>query len=91
VLDYHNDTATQLTSRYFILTGIGASGFNGTEASISAGFVDVDEIVGGLGQDSVEGVNQNAAFAIHSTSVDYKVGTTTLHLTNVENLVGGNA
>ena len=89
VLNYQGDTTTLLTSRYFTLTGIGESGFNGTETSITGGFENIDEIVGGLGQDTLEGVNRNGTFNIHTASIDYTAGSTTLHLTHVENLVGG--
>ncbi len=89
VLDYQNDAGTLLTSRYFTLTGIGASGFNGTEATISAGFTDIDEIIAGQGADTLEGVNLDGTFHIHTSSVDYDAGGTNLHLSYVENLVGG--
>ena len=89
ILDYQNDTSTLLTSRYFTLTGIGTSGFNGTETTITAGFLNIDEIIAGQGADTVEGINQDGTFNIHTTSVDYSAGGTDLHLINVENLVGG--
>ena len=89
VLNYQGDSISLLTSRYFTLTGIGASGFGGTEHSISAGFSNVDEIIGGLGPDTLVGLNLDGRFNIHTGSVDYTAGGTTLHTTFTENLVGG--
>ena len=92
-LDYSLDSATILTGRSFTLTGQGLQdGFNGYEATtIAAGFSNVDEIMGGMYKDTLEGMNVDATFTIHpsGSGVDYQVGAHTLVTTSLENLVGG--
>ena len=90
-LDYHLDLTTYTDPRYFLLTGLGSlDGFNGNEVTISAGFFNIDVINSGLGVDTVQGLDANAEFDIHTTHIEYKSGGHTLDTFGLENLVGGN-
>jgi Ca2+-binding RTX toxin-like protein len=89
-LDYSLDPSSLLTVRQFVLSGRDATGFAGSEINtITGGFAGVDIIYGGLGTDSLQGLNEDALFLIHNNSVDYIVGGMTLHVNRVENLIGG--
>jgi len=96
-LDYSNDLSSEFSVRYFLLTHADTDGFDGYEdTTILSGFYNIDEIVGGLGQDTLQGINYDATFYINPPDgsltvpdVQYHINGFTLDTTLIENLVGG--
>jgi acrosin len=79
------------TGRSVTLTALGtADGFNGTEATISGGFTDVNVLVGSGNADALTGRDAVATWEIDGTD-RYLNGATELAFSAVENLTGGSA
>ena len=54
-------------------------------------FLGIDLITSGLGIDTLEGLDQMAAFDIYGDHIDYLTGSYLLTTSGIENLVGGKA
>jgi Ca2+-binding RTX toxin-like protein len=91
VIDYSGDLTTILDIRVFVLTSLGSQdGFAGLErATLASGFTNIDTINGGLGMDTLRGLNADAQFDIFNNRVEYSTGDHLLTTTMIENLVGG--
>ncbi len=93
ILDYCGDQSTILDIRVFVLTAAGSQdGFAGWEiATIASGFTNIDNINGGLGMDTLQGLNSEAQFDIFKDRIEYRAEGHILIITMIENLVGGDA
>jgi len=84
------DLADSSTARTVALTNVGATdGFDGTEASITGGFDNIDEVIGSSGAttDSLTGIDAAAAWGIDGSN--QYTSTNTLAFSNFETLTGG--
>ncbi|MFO0927686.1 MAG: hypothetical protein U0736_11720 [Gemmataceae bacterium] len=67
------------------LAGVGAiDGFNGTANGISGGFTDINEVVGGDPNDTLQGVDANANWDVDGTDL-YTSGGNNLEFSDMEN------
>ena len=82
------DFSGYTSARNIALTGNGANGFSGTEASISSGFSNIDAIVGGSAADSLTGMDTAATWSVNTTG-QYAVASGTLAYSSIETLQGG--
>ena len=77
------------TTRNVSLTALGSlAGFNGTDASVPNGFFNISTLVGGTGNDSLNGLNAISSWQLSVNSNQY-VSTNTLTFSAFENLIGG--
>ena len=83
------DLSAYATGRSIVLNGVGANGFNGSSAIISAGFSGLDNLIGSTtaATDSLTGLNAVAAFNLGALT--YTSGAQTLTFSNFEILTGG--
>ncbi len=80
------------TARSVTLTSSAANGFSGTEASITGGFVTIDDVRGSTtgGQtDLLTGQNATATFTVNGGGTQYSTGGFNLAFSDFENLTGG--
>ena len=82
------DFAAYTSARSVVLTASDAAeGFDGTEASITSGFSNIDVLVGGAAIDTLQGRDANSTWNLDGT--DYDDGTASLTFSGIENLTGG--
>ncbi|MBL1140580.1 MAG: hypothetical protein HND53_00945 [Proteobacteria bacterium] len=80
------------TARNIVLTASTADGYTGTEASITGGFVTVDDVRGSTtgGQtDQITGQNAVSTWTVNGGGTQYTTGGFNLAFSNIENLLGG--
>jgi len=83
------DWTSVTTARMVMLTTTGAlDGFAGSEASISAGFDNINVLKGSSVLDQITGLDVASTWNFNSTT-DYEIGSNSLELVGFETLVGG--
>ena len=88
------DFSAAHTAINFVLSGLGSvDGFAGTATGIGAGFNNINALQGGLGSDSLNGMNTDSAFTISASGNSYReiASGRSLGLSSIENLIGGSA
>ncbi|MBI4788773.1 MAG: M10 family metallopeptidase C-terminal domain-containing protein, partial [Chloroflexi bacterium] len=87
-----NDTlnyGAYTSARAFTLTGLGVvDGFNGTEATLGAGFRNINAIVGSAASDTLTGLNADSTWTLAIPTHTYS-HTHSLSFSGIENLAGG--
>ena len=87
------DFSAVTTAQNVTLTGLGGTdGFAGTEAAISGGFTNIDQVIGSATAtpQTLTGTNLDAVWTLGVGGADtYAVGANTLAFSNYQNLTGG--
>ena len=84
------DYSSYAAGRSITLTGLGGlTGFNGSETGVSGGFFNMDTLVGGSANDTLNGLNSDSTWVLAQAGSNYTNGSHTLTFTALETLIGG--